>query len=117
MPPNPPVTFVPNTLHYHDAAQRVGLQNDIFLWGLIVVEHGFAKEIVNKVPGSGKGIYRWDPYFWRVVEQLKDKMYKDFCGGHSPDGEVAGAGGGSGRSGRSGGGEVIGILPTLFRFR
>jgi hypothetical protein len=66
---------------------------------------------VNKVPGSGKGIYRWDPYFWRVVEQVKDKMYKDFCG---RDGEVAGAGGGSGRSGGSGGGEVIGVLPTVF---
>jgi hypothetical protein len=114
MPPNPPALFIPHTLHCREAAQRVGLQNDMFLWGLIVAEHGFAKGIVNKVPGSGRGIYRWDPSFWRVVEQVKDKMYKDFCG---RDGEVAGAGGGSGRSGRSGGGEVVGFLPTVFSIR
>lgn len=111
MPSNPPAPFVPHTLHYREAAQRVGLQNDMFLWGLIVAEHGFAKGIVNKVPGSGKSIYRWDPYFWRVVEQVKDKMNKEFCG---MDGEVAGAGGGSGGSGGNGGGEVVGALPTLF---
>jgi hypothetical protein len=111
MPSNYPAPFVPQTLHYREAAQRVGLQDEMFLWGLIVAEHGFAKGIVNKVPGSGKGIYRWDPYFWSVVEQVKDKMYKDFCGGN---GEVAGAGGGIGRSGRSGGGEVVGFLPTVF---
>jgi len=110
MPPNPPAPFVPHTLHYREAAQRVGLQNDMFLWGLIVAEHGFAKGIVNKVPGSGKGIYRWDPYFWRVVEQVKDKMYKDFC---DRDSEVADVGG-SGRSGGSGGDEVVGVLPTVF---
>jgi hypothetical protein len=110
MPSNPPAPFVPHTLHYREAAQRVGLQNDMFLWGLVVAEHGFAKGIVNKVPGSGKGIYRWDPYFWRVVEQVKDKMYKDFC---DRDSEVADVGG-SGRSGGSGGDEVVGVLPTVF---
>jgi hypothetical protein len=46
-----------------------------------------------------------------VVEQVKDKMFKEFCG---RDGEVAGANGGSGRSGGSGGGEVVGFLPTVF---
>jgi hypothetical protein len=83
----------------------------MFLWGLIVAEHGFAKGIVNKVPGSGKGIYHWDPYFWRVVEQVKDEMYKEFCG---RDGEVGAAGGGSGRSGRSSRGGVVRFLPTVF---
>jgi hypothetical protein len=110
MPPNPPTPFVPHTLHYLEAAQRVGLQNDMFLWGLIVAQHGFAKGIVNKIPGSGKGIYCWDPYFWRVVEQVKDKMYKDFC---DRDSEVADVGG-SGRSGGSGGDEVVGVLSTVF---
>jgi hypothetical protein len=114
MPPNLSVPLVPHTLHYREAAQRFGLQDEMFLWGLIVAEHGFAKGLVNKVPGSGKGIYRWDPYFSRLAAQAKNKMYEEFC---DRDGGVAGAGGGSDRSGRgggSGGGEVIGFLPTVF---
>jgi hypothetical protein len=111
---NPSIPFVPHTLHYREAAQRFGLQDEMFLWGLNVAEHGFAKGLVNKEPGSGKGIYRWDPYFWRVAAQVKDKMYEEFCDRH---GGVAGAGGGSGRGGRGGGssgGEVIGVFPTVF---
>jgi hypothetical protein len=76
MPPSHPEPLVPHTLHHRQAAQRVGLQDEIFFWGLIIAEHGFAKGLVHKDYGSGKGFYRWDPYFWRVVAQAKGEMYK-----------------------------------------